>query len=71
MSDEDLIEREIRRREADWGFINSLPPKLKEALKFYVEVGDEYKAARLAGLSLDEFEELRIRAKVPKVISVD
>ncbi|PNV77979.1 MAG: hypothetical protein C0200_03420 [Thermoproteota archaeon] len=64
------MEREIRRKEADWSFINSQPPKLRTALIFYIEVGDEYKAAKLAGLSLDEFEELRIRAKIPKVILV-
>ena len=67
---DEAMEREIRRREADWSFINSLPLKLRTALIFYIEVGDEYKAAKLAGLSLDEFEELRIRAKIPKVILV-
>ena len=65
------MERDIRRKEADWNFINSLPLKLKQALLFYIEVGDEYKAAKLAGLSLDEFEELRIKAKVPKVILLE
>jgi len=65
------MERDIRRKEADWDFINSLPLKLKQALLFYIEVGDEYKAAKLAGLSLDEFEELRIKAKVPKVILLE
>ena len=65
------MERDIRRKEADWNFINSLPFKLKQALLFYIEVGDEYKAAKLAGLSLDEFEELRIKAKVPKVILLE
>jgi hypothetical protein len=29
--------REIRRREADWKFIEGLPPKLRAALKYYVE----------------------------------
>jgi hypothetical protein len=67
---DEAMEREIRRKEADWSFINSLPLKLRTALIFYIEVGDEYKAAKLAGLSLDEFEELRIRAKIPKVILV-
>jgi len=68
--DEDLG-REIRRREADWEYINTLPPKLRAAVLLYIEVGDEYKAAKLAGLTLDEFEELRIRAKVPKVVVID
>ena len=46
-------EREIRRREADWRFINSLPPKFRIALIFYGEHGDEYKASRLTGLTHD------------------
>ena len=70
-ANDEAIERDIRREEADWNFINSLPLKLKQALLFYIEVGDEYKAAKLAGLSLDEFEELRIKARVPKVILLE
>ena len=70
-ANDEAMERDIRREEADWNFINSLPLKLKQALLFYIEVGDEYKAAKLAGLSLDEFEELRIKARVPKVILLE
>jgi len=65
------LEREIRRREADWNYIEKLPPKLRAALLLYIETGDEYKAAKLAGLTLDEFEDLRIRARIPKVIVVE
>ncbi|AET33377.1 MAG: hypothetical protein ACPL3C_01685 [Pyrobaculum sp.] len=59
--------RRVRREWADWEFINSLPPKLRAALKYYVETGDIYVASRIAGLSVDEFNELRIRARVPSV----
>jgi hypothetical protein len=59
--------RRIRRERADWAFIDSLPPKLRAALKYYVETGDIYVASRIAGLSVDEFNELRIRARVPSV----
>ena len=69
MSEE--LEVEIRRREADWDYINKLPPKLRLAILLYIETGDEYKAAKLAGLTLDEFEELRIRARVPKVVIIE
>jgi len=34
--------REIRRREADWEFIESQNPKVRAALKFYIETGDLY-----------------------------
>ncbi|MGC9050863.1 hypothetical protein [Pyrobaculum sp.] len=59
--------RRVRREWADWEFINSLPPKLRAALKYYMETGDIYVASRIAGLSVDEFNELRIRARVPSV----
>ncbi|MEM1545438.1 MAG: hypothetical protein QXY40_01825 [Candidatus Methanomethylicia archaeon] len=65
------FERDIRRREADWSYINSLPSKLRYALILYIEIGDEYKASRLAGLSIEEFEDLRIKARVPKVVAVE
>jgi hypothetical protein len=59
--------RELRRREADWKFIEAQPPRLRAALKFYVETGDLYVASRIAGLSVEEFNELRKRARIPNV----
>jgi len=59
--------REVRRREADWDFIESQPPKLRAALKFYVETGDLYVASRIADMSIEEFNELRKRARIPNV----
>jgi len=40
---------------------------LKAALKYYIETGDIYVASRIAGVSVDEFNELRIKARVPSV----
>ncbi|ACB39270.1 hypothetical protein [Pyrobaculum neutrophilum] len=59
--------RDLRRRHADWQFIESQPPKLRAALKYYVETGDIYVASRIAGMTVDEFNELRIRARIPSV----
>ncbi|MEM0041400.1 MAG: hypothetical protein QXU23_03015, partial [Candidatus Korarchaeum sp.] len=59
--------RELRRREADWSFIESQPPRIRIALKLYVETGDLYVASRLAGMSVEEFNELRRRAGIPNV----
>ena len=42
-------------------------PRLRAALKFYVETGDLYVASRIAGLSVEEFNELRKRARIPNV----
>jgi len=65
---EDEAEREVRRKHADWAFIEAQPPKVRVALKLYVETGDVYKASRLAGLTVEEFNELRIRARIPVVV---
>ncbi|GEM_PF-195820 len=59
--------REIRRREADWEFIKSQPPRLRLALEFYVRTGDLYVASRIANLTIEEFNELRIKARIPNV----
>jgi len=69
---EELLAREeearrIRRESADWEFISSLPPRQRAALIYYIETGDLYVASRIAGMSMEEFNELRIRAKIPHV----
>jgi len=60
--------REIRRKHADWKFINSQPEPIKSALKILVETGDLWLAAKFAGMKIDEFNELRLKAKIPLVI---
>jgi len=65
---EDVDEaKRVRREHADWDFIEKQPPKIKAALKYYIETGDMYVASRIAGLTVDEFNELRVRAKIPNV----
>ena len=59
--------REIRRREADWKYIERQPPRLRSALKYYVETGDFRTAARLAGMGLEEFLERAREARIPLV----
>ncbi len=59
--------RRLREKAADWEFINKQPPKVREALILYVRTGDLWRASKLAGLKLEEFDELRERAKIPKV----
>ncbi|MGC9119395.1 MAG: hypothetical protein ACP5I3_10460 [Thermoproteus sp.] len=60
--------RRIRRERADWAFIDSLPPKLRAALKYYVETGDLRLAQALAGMDYEDFRELIRRAKIPIVL---
>ncbi len=59
--------REIRRKEADWKFIENQPPRIRAALKLYVETGDLYVASRLAGITVEEFNEIRKKAGIPNV----
>ena len=65
---EDEEFREIRRRSADWKFIEEQPPHLRAALIYFIERGDRYVAARIAGLTVEEFDELRRRANIPVVV---
>lgn len=57
--------REVRRRMADWEFIEKQPPKIRAALKLYVEKGDPRVASKLAGMGLDEFMDLAKKANIP------
>ncbi len=60
--------RAIRRQEADWNFIKAQSSPLREALEAFVELGDLYVASRIARMTVDEFNQLRIRAKIPVVV---
>jgi hypothetical protein len=60
--------RKLRRERADWEFIEKLPPKLKAALKYYIETGDFRVAQQIAGLDFEDFRELLRRARIPIVL---
>ena len=62
--EEDRELRGLRRRSADWRYIESLPPRVREAIELYIETGDLWLAAKLAGMSEDEFNEVRIKAGI-------
>jgi hypothetical protein len=61
---EDEEFRELRRRSADWKFIEEQEPRVRLALLAYIETGDRYLAARIAGVTLGEFDELRVKAGI-------
>ncbi|RLF13690.1 MAG: hypothetical protein DRJ66_07380 [Thermoprotei archaeon] len=65
---EDEEARRIRRESADWNFINKQAPHIRAALIYFIEQGDRYVAARIAGLTIEEFDEIRRKAKIPVVI---
>jgi hypothetical protein len=60
--------RKIRRELADWGFIEKQVPKVREALKYYIETGDIRRASVLAGMDIEDFRELLRRANIPVVV---
>ncbi|GEM_PF-826451 len=65
---EDEFERSIRRKYADWNFIEKQPPRIKAALKYYIETGDLRLAQKIAKMNIEEFYELVKKAKIPIVI---
>jgi len=56
--------RKMRRENADWEFINSLPPRQRAAVLLFIELGALRLAQRISGLPLEEFIELLRRAGV-------
>ncbi len=56
--------REMRRREADWEFIKSLPPRVRGAVVLFIETGDLRLAQKLSGLDLEGFVDVLRRARV-------
>ncbi|MCU7787827.1 hypothetical protein ODS41_07865 [Pyrobaculum sp. 3827-6] len=56
--------REMRRREANWEFINGLPPRVRAAVVLFIETGDLRLSQRLSGLGLEEFIEVLREAGV-------
>ncbi|ABL78705.1 hypothetical protein [Thermofilum pendens] len=66
--EEEREAREIRRRMADWEFIERQPPRVRAALKLYVEKGDIRLTSRIAGMNIDEFRELLRKARIPVVV---
>ncbi|MGC9020196.1 MAG: hypothetical protein ACP5KE_03210 [Candidatus Methanodesulfokora sp.] len=66
--EEDEEAREIRRKNADWKFIEEQPEPLRSALKCFVELGDLRLAAKIAEMGVDEFNQLRIKARIPIVL---
>ena len=56
--------RKMRRENADWEFINSLPPRQRAAVLLFIELGALRLAQRISGLPLEDFIELLRKAGV-------
>ncbi|GAB6943268.1 hypothetical protein [Vulcanisaeta sp. JCM 14467] len=64
LKDREEEARRVRRAEADWEFINSLPPRVRSAVVLFIETGDLRLAQKLSGLDLEGFIDVLRRARV-------
>jgi hypothetical protein len=55
---------EMRRQNADWNYINTLPPRVRAAVILFIEKGDLRLSQKLSGLDLEDFIETLRKAKV-------
>lgn len=61
-------DREIRTRCVNRDFLEKQPLRIRKALDALTETGDLYFASRVAGLKMEEMNELRIKANIPVVV---
>ena len=60
--------REIRRKMANWKFIEKQPEPIKTALKILIETGDLKLASMISGLGVGIIDKYRREANIPYVI---
>ncbi|PKP55311.1 MAG: hypothetical protein CVT88_04810 [Candidatus Altiarchaeales archaeon HGW-Altiarchaeales-1] len=60
-------DRKIRKESAKWNFIKNQPLRIKKGLEALIESGDLWVASRIAGITLDEMNDIRIRADIPMI----
>jgi hypothetical protein len=60
--------KELRRRSADWAYIESRPEPLKTALKLLVETGDVKLVSAVTGIPVEALECERIEARIPRLV---
>jgi hypothetical protein len=60
--------RELRKRSADWGYIESRPEPLRTALKLLVETGDVKLVSAATGIPVETLECERIEARIPRLV---
>jgi len=65
--EEEREAREIRRKHADWDFINRQRPLIRNALIYYIKTGDIRRACKMARMNIDAFRELLRKAKIPVI----
>ena len=58
---------ELRKKYANWDFINSQPPRIRDALKYYIRTGDIRETCMIFRLNIDEFRQIMRKANVPVV----
>ena len=61
-------DREIRKRYINRDFLKEQPLRIRKALEALARNGRSLFASRIAGLKLEEMNELRIKANIPVVL---
>ena len=60
-------DRKIRKESAKWTFIKKQPLRIKKGLEALIESGDLWVASRIAGITVDEMNDIRIKANIPTI----
>jgi hypothetical protein len=55
---------ETRRQNANWNYINTLPPRVRAAVILFIEKGDLRLSQKLSGLDPEDFIEILRKARV-------
>ncbi len=59
--------RKIREESANWNFIKNQPMRIKKGLEALIKSGDLWVASRIAGITMDELNDIRIDADIPMI----
>ena len=60
-------DRKMRKESAEWNFIKKQPLRIKKGLEALIESGDLWVASRIAGITVDEMNDIRIKANIPTI----
>ena len=60
-------DRKIREESANWDFIKKQHLRIKKGLETLIKSGDLWVASRIAGIALDEMNDMRIKANIPMI----
>lgn len=66
--EEDMKERKLRDKFADWDYMENASENVRKALELYIETGDLIRAARKYKIPYTELNNYRIKANIPLIV---